>query len=144
MSKNIFIALLCLLAVAGCCSTCGKNTSQAKLEPDPSCPAPSQTAYNTSSSYGSDYSYSGKSSSSDDETSFASNRETPAAAVPAKLTSRQIQTALKSAGYYNGSIDGKVGPKTKDAIVKFQKDHNLKADGIVGKKTIAELAKYIS
>jgi len=51
--------------------------------------------------------------------------------------------ALKNAGFYQGPIDGKIGSKTKDAIVKFQKAHNLRADGIVGKRTAKELNKYL-
>ncbi|MCB9772211.1 MAG: peptidoglycan-binding protein [Candidatus Omnitrophica bacterium] len=51
----------------------------------------------------------------------------------------QIQKALKKAGYYNGNIDGKMGAKTQDAIMKFQKEHGLKADGKVGPMTWSEL-----
>ena len=32
---------------------------------------------------------------------------------------RQIQTALKSAGFYAGPVDGKIGPKTKKSIEAF-------------------------
>jgi len=60
-----------------------------------------------------------------------------------KLSVRQIQRALKNAGYYQGSIDGKVGSKTKEAIIKFQKAQGLKPDGIVGKKTAMALNTYL-
>ncbi|MDP3791133.1 MAG: peptidoglycan-binding domain-containing protein [Candidatus Omnitrophota bacterium] len=56
---------------------------------------------------------------------------------------KQIQTALQAAGLYAGNIDGKIGPKTKRAIVEFQKARGLKADGKVGPKTWAELEKYL-
>jgi hypothetical protein len=65
-------------------------------------------------------------------------------AITAELNSKQIQRALKSAGFYEGTIDGKIGPKTKAAIIKFQKANGLKADGIVGKRTSAELNRYLS
>jgi len=55
----------------------------------------------------------------------------------------QLQKALKNAGYYSGPIDGKIGKKTKQGILDFQKAHGLKADGIVGKNTWAELKKYL-
>jgi len=55
----------------------------------------------------------------------------------------QIQKALKNAGYYNGSLDGKMGPKTQEAIIKFQKDNGLKADGKVGRMTWSELKSYL-
>ena len=56
---------------------------------------------------------------------------------------QDVQKALKGAGYYSGSIDGKLGSGSKQAIREFQKDHNLKADGIVGKGTWAELKSYL-
>jgi len=60
-----------------------------------------------------------------------------------ELRPKQIQRALKKAGFYKGEIDGKVGSKTKEAIMRFQKAHGLKADGIVGKRTNEELRKYL-
>ncbi len=56
---------------------------------------------------------------------------------------KQIQTALKNAGYYQGSIDGKMGKNTRQAIKDFQKANNLSADGKVGKKTWAALKDYL-
>ena len=64
--------------------------------------------------------------------------------APVNLSARQIQKALKSAGFYQGAVDGKIGSKTKSAIIKFQKAHSLKADGVVGKRTSMELNKYLS
>ncbi|MFH1655629.1 MAG: peptidoglycan-binding domain-containing protein [Candidatus Omnitrophota bacterium] len=61
-----------------------------------------------------------------------------------QLSPKQIQRALKNAGFYQGPIDGKIGAKTKEAIVKFQKTKGFKADGIVGKRTSAALNKYLS
>jgi peptidoglycan hydrolase-like protein with peptidoglycan-binding domain len=61
-----------------------------------------------------------------------------------QLSPKQIQRALKSAGFYQGPIDGKIGPKTKKAIIKFQEANGFKADGVVGKKTSAALNKYLS
>ena len=57
--------------------------------------------------------------------------------------SKDIQKALKNAGFYTGSVDGKLGPKTKKAIEEFQSSKGLKADGKVGPKTWAELEKYL-
>lgn len=58
-------------------------------------------------------------------------------------SAEQVQTALKNAGYYTGNIDGKVGAGTKQAIMQFQKDRNLKADGLVGRQTWAELQTFL-
>ena len=57
---------------------------------------------------------------------------------------KDIQKALKNAGFYSGAIDGKLGPKTKKAIEAFQKAKGLKADGRVGSKTWSELEKYLA
>lgn len=56
---------------------------------------------------------------------------------------KEIQAALKAANFYTGDIDGRIGPKTKRAIMEFQKAKGLKADGKVGPKTWAELEKYL-
>ena len=56
---------------------------------------------------------------------------------------RTIQLALKQAGFYSGSIDGKTGPLTQKAVEDFQKAKGLKEDGKVGAITWAELGKYL-
>lgn len=50
-----------------------------------------------------------------------------------------IQTKLKDAGYYDGEVDGVLGPISMSAIKRFQEDNGLKADGIAGKQTKAKL-----
>jgi peptidoglycan hydrolase-like protein with peptidoglycan-binding domain len=68
----------------------------------------------------------------------------PAAVVPEKPTKKDIQTALKNAGYYAGEIDGKFGPKTKKAVEDFQTANNLKVDGVAGPVTWNILKKYLN
>jgi peptidoglycan hydrolase-like protein with peptidoglycan-binding domain len=63
---------------------------------------------------------------------------------PYKPGAREIQTALKNSGFYVGSVDGKLGPKSKKAIEAFQKANGLTADGKVGPKTWAALSKYLN
>jgi murein L,D-transpeptidase YcbB/YkuD len=60
------------------------------------------------------------------------------------VSGESVQKALKNAGYYQGNIDGKIGAKTQDAISQFQKDHGLKADGLVGRQTWTELKTYLN
>ena len=59
------------------------------------------------------------------------------------MTKKQIQEALKNVGYYDGAVDGKIGPKTKTAIKEFQKNAGLKADGVAGRNTKEKLLKYL-
>lgn len=54
-----------------------------------------------------------------------------------------VQRALKNAGFYKGSVDGKIGQQTKKAVESFQRQHNLTADGIVGRRTWEELKVYL-
>ncbi len=56
----------------------------------------------------------------------------------------EIQKALKNLGLYEGEIDGKIGPRTKEAIREFQKKNNLKPDGKVGAQTWPLLKKALT
>ncbi|MFH1868930.1 MAG: peptidoglycan-binding domain-containing protein [Candidatus Omnitrophota bacterium] len=58
-------------------------------------------------------------------------------------SAKNIQLALKNAKYYNGSIDGMTGPKTKEAVKQFQRENRLTADGVVGKNTWLKLKQYL-
>ncbi|MEM9922167.1 MAG: peptidoglycan-binding protein [Cyanobacteria bacterium P01_D01_bin.50] len=46
-----------------------------------------------------------------------------------------IQKCLKELGYFNTSVSGYYGSKTKISVTKFQKDNGLTTDGIVGRNT---------
>ena len=46
-----------------------------------------------------------------------------------------LQEQLNKKGYDCGKVDGEFGTKTRDAVIKYQKDNMLTADGIVGQKT---------
>ena len=50
-----------------------------------------------------------------------------------------IQSRLKSWGYYNGSVDGVYGQKTADAVKYFQQKNGLIADGVAGPATLAKI-----
>lgn len=78
------------------------------------------------------------------ESSMLSVEEVERAPVVAsKMTKQQIQIALKNVGYYDGKIDGKIGPRSRAAIKQFQKDMGLKVDGVAGRQTKEKLAKYL-
>lgn len=63
-------------------------------------------------------------------------------AAPETPTKKDIQGALKNAGFYAGDVDGKFGPKTKKAVEEFQAANELKVDGKVGPNTWDKLRKY--
>lgn len=50
-----------------------------------------------------------------------------------------IQTRLKELGYFNDRVDGIFGSRTKEALIAFQRDRGLTADGIAGKNTLEAL-----
>ena len=62
--------------------------------------------------------------------------------VDAKLNARKVQAILKKAGFYLGLPAGKLGPRTQQALKKFQKACGLEADGTVGIKTLSKLREY--
>ena len=50
-----------------------------------------------------------------------------------------LQVVLKSYGYYDGKIDGQFGSKSRNALIQFQSNNSLIADGVVGNNTCALL-----
>ena len=75
-------------------------------------------------------------------TTVRSSGKSPAAKTSLKPSTREIQQALKNAGFYQGAIDGKRGPMTREAVKEFQRLHGLSDDGVVGKQTWAKLSAY--
>ncbi|MFA4888897.1 MAG: peptidoglycan-binding domain-containing protein [Candidatus Omnitrophota bacterium] len=135
MRLIIAFMLVVIFMLAGCATGAKKKTAQSQPH---TYTKPQQT-----------YQQEMLNRSYDNEKSWSSEvYGQPAKKMPVEsggqLSIRQIQRALKKAGFYNGEIDGKIGAKTKESIIKFQKAHGLKADGIVGKRTSAELNRYLS
>jgi peptidoglycan hydrolase-like protein with peptidoglycan-binding domain len=50
-----------------------------------------------------------------------------------------LQELLSKRGFYNGAVDGIMGPQTRSAIVAAQKNYGLVTDGIAGTQTLAAL-----
>ncbi len=57
---------------------------------------------------------------------------------------REIQLALRKAGFDPGAIDGKMGAKTKRALIAFQKSKGLVANGTLDDKTVKRLEEYLT
>lgn len=53
---------------------------------------------------------------------------------------RVLQTRLDGLGYAVGGVDGRFGPRTESAVMAFQSNVGIKADGLVGRTTKAALA----
>ena len=143
MFRKIFIVALAVLlvmpmAISGCKGKVEKPAEEPKMEVPESVSATGEIVTNI-----------------EPANTVASEAIPPTAAVgqtSAKVAplvqsaidkTKDIQRALKNAGFDIGTIDGKIGPKTKKAIEDFQKSKGLKADGKVGPKTWAELEKYL-
>ena len=69
----------------------------------------------------------------------------PAAPLPTEESARvrEIQKALKAAGFDPGPIDGHLGQKTRTAIRDFQTAQGLEPDGKVGPKTWSRLESFL-
>ena len=52
---------------------------------------------------------------------------------------REAQQKLDDAGYRAGNADGKIGPKTRSAIRKYQRDQSLPANGKLDESTLSHL-----
>lgn len=63
--------------------------------------------------------------------------------VQGRPNAEQIKVALINAGYHPGPISMNIDKETIDAIRAFQRDNNLMADGVMGKKTWNALKKYL-
>jgi len=72
----------------------------------------------------------------------AAQTSSKSVASSSKPSTREIQQALKNAGFYQGTVDGKMGAATREATKEFQRVHGLTDDGVVGKKTWAKLSAY--
>src|SRR6266436_4508169 len=50
-----------------------------------------------------------------------------------------VQSQLQRDGYYDGPVDGLLGPMTREAIAAFQADHGLAVTSVVDEPTLATL-----
>lgn len=79
-----------------------------------------------------------------------SSRGTAAAAPPPSLKQGAqgpavlaLQQALADRGYFSGKADGLFGPCTRAAVMAFQRDNHLTADGVAGEHTLAALREPV-
>jgi putative peptidoglycan binding protein len=51
----------------------------------------------------------------------------------------EVQRRLARAGYYHGPVDGTMGPQTRRAIRAYERDHNMRAYGVIDRQLLAIL-----
>jgi len=84
----------------------------------------------------------GMTSQSDSMTGQSGSMTTGSDSMAGGLSSdqvRQIQEALNEQGYRVGTVDGQMGPQTKQALEKFQEAEGLQATGELDSETLAAL-----
>jgi peptidoglycan hydrolase-like protein with peptidoglycan-binding domain len=54
-------------------------------------------------------------------------------------TTAQVQSKLKKLGYYDSSVDGSIGPKTRAAIRAYQEENKLEITGQIDKELLTSL-----
>ncbi|MBA2585598.1 MAG: peptidoglycan-binding protein [Chthoniobacterales bacterium] len=50
-----------------------------------------------------------------------------------------VQEALQQDGYYDGYVDGELGPQTREAIARYQRDNGLLVTSAIDEPTLAAL-----
>jgi peptidoglycan hydrolase-like protein with peptidoglycan-binding domain len=59
------------------------------------------------------------------------------------LPVRRLQEALLVLGFDPGAVDGVFGPATRRAVMDFQRESGLEADGIVGQQTADAISEAL-
>ena len=59
--------------------------------------------------------------------------------LPPDQVIANVQAALQQQGYYQGEVDGLLGPITRDAIANYQRDHGLYTTSTIDRPTLESL-----
>jgi hypothetical protein len=60
-------------------------------------------------------------------------------AEPPDKVIADVQAVLQEMGYYNGEVDGLIGPITRDALTRYQNDQGLTATAVIDEPTLDSL-----
>jgi Putative peptidoglycan binding domain. len=59
--------------------------------------------------------------------------------LPPDQVIANVQSALQQQGYYNGEMDGLLGPATREAIADYQRDQGLNITSGIDQPTLESL-----
>jgi hypothetical protein len=59
--------------------------------------------------------------------------------LPPDQVIANVQTALQQQGYYQGDVDGLIGPQTREAVANYQRDHGLVETASIDQPTLESL-----
>lgn len=120
MIKTSVLAATALAALLAGAPAFGQTTTPSPAAPPPSSAPPATTAQPSGSAPPS-----------------ASSTGAPQASTGNTIQS--AQQALQQNGFYKGTVDGKMGPHTRQAIKSFQQSKGLHATGHLNQKTLTAL-----
>ena len=60
-------------------------------------------------------------------------------AEPPDQVIADVQTELQQMGYYQGDVDGLLGPQTREALTAYQQDQGLMATSVIDEPTLDSL-----
>jgi His-Xaa-Ser repeat protein HxsA len=122
MTKTSVLAATALVALLAGAPAFGQTTAPSPSAPPPSS-APATTAQPSSSA----------------PPSASSQASAPQPSSSSGSTIQSAQQALQQNGFYKGTVDGKMGPHTRQAIRSFQQSKGLHATGHLNQKTLTAL-----
>jgi peptidoglycan hydrolase-like protein with peptidoglycan-binding domain len=59
--------------------------------------------------------------------------------LPPDQVIANVQASLQQQGYYQGDIDGLIGPQTRGALAAYQRDHGLYETSAIDQPTLESL-----
>jgi hypothetical protein len=118
------LAAACVLGVGGCAAPADNpRAADPPPAPAPAAPPPAATA--------------APAPAAPEPAKAAPEPAAPPAA--AAMGGKELQELLTARGYKPGPVDGKPGPKTREALKAFQKDAGLPATGVLDAETSQRL-----
>jgi His-Xaa-Ser repeat protein HxsA len=123
MIKTSVLAATALAALLAGAPAFAQSTAPAPSAAPPSSAAPAATAQPSTSA----------------PPSASSQASAPQHSSASGTTVQSAQQALQQGGFYKGTVDGKMGPHTRQAIKSFQQSKGLHATGHLNQKTLTAL-----